>query len=138
MKDDKPSPPLDIRIPLLALGPVPGLAPPWAAAFGRTPARVVTRWARELADVVAPYRHFAKLGPDVELMLTLPAAYSRRVDAHLLAVRDGIGAAVRAGFAAGTGHPPARSQITVTITYDTATIHSHGDAALCMRKEFTS
>lgn len=135
MEDDKPRK-LDIRIPLLALGPVPGLAPMWAAAFGRTPARVVTHWARQLADVVAPYRDIAKLGPDVELMLTLPASRSRRVDAHLMAVRDGISKAVRAGFAAGTGHPPARSQITITITYDTATIAPHGDAALCMRKEF--
>lgn len=137
MNNDKP-PPLDIRIPLLALGPVPGLSGTWGVVLGRTPARLVTHWARQLADVLAPYRHFAKLGPDVELMLTLPAAYSRRVDAHLLAVRDGISAAVRAGFAAGTGHPPARNQITVTITYDTATIHPHGDAALCMRKELAS
>lgn len=133
--DDK-TPPLDIRIPMLALGPVPGLASPLWAAFGRGGARLTERWARELAAVLAPYRWIARIGPDVELALTLPVTAARRVDAHRVAVRDGIAEAVRAGFAAGTGHPPARSQITVTITYDTATIAPHGDAALCMRKEF--
>lgn len=125
----------DIRIPLLALGPVPGLAPPWQVPFGRGTARLATRWARQIADAVAPYGWTVRTtAPHIELMITLPATCRRRIDARTIAVRDGISTAIRAGFAAGTGHVPALSQIAITITYDTATVDPHGDTALCMRR----
>lgn len=136
MTDQRPRT-VDIRIPMLALGPVPGLSGPWAALAGRGRARLVARWARRLAVAAGPYATFARQRPEVELMLTLPARHVGRVDAHDATIRAALVAAVRAGFAAGTGYPPDPSRITITIDYDTATVHAYGDTALCMRKDYT-
>lgn len=122
----------EIRIPMLALGPIPGLAAP-----RRSPRRLSDdRWTRRLSEAAAPYAAFARQQPDIELMATLPVRQARRVTARIGVIRHRATEAVRAGLAAATGSaPPDRTQITITITYDTATVHPHGDYALCLRKE---